>query len=94
MEMCCSAVRGVEKERIQTRLGQRTSPDEHKKAGTEPHPQRRTAIQRYSDVVLRCEQNGCWSNGEGGLPAINWLAATIDLQSNTHSHHLGGGGGG
>ena len=30
-----------ERERIQTSRGQRTSPDEHKKAGTEPHPGRR-----------------------------------------------------
>ena len=35
---------GEEKERIQTRLGQRTSPDGHKKAGTEPHPRCRTYI--------------------------------------------------
>ena len=57
MEMCCSDGRGGEKERIQTRLGQRTSPEEHKKAGTEPHPQRRTvprAIQRYSDTAMWC----------------------------------------
>ena len=40
-----------ERERIQTRLGQRTSPDEQKKAATEPHP---AEWRMYSAIQLRC----------------------------------------
>ena len=68
---------GEEKERIQTRLGQRTSPDGHKKAGTEPHPRCRTYTALHCVGLRCCGQNGCWSNGEGGLPAINWLPQLI-----------------
>ena len=45
-----------ERERIQTSRGQRTSPDQHKKAGTEPHPGRR--ITDYG-VVRAIRRTGC-----------------------------------
>ena len=62
-----------ERERIQTSRGQRTSPTNTKRRGLNWTP----PWTSYYGVVRAIRRTGCsgqngwWSNGEGGLPAIN-----------------------